>query len=174
MLDAAAAFLREALSTFEIAHRGYHEVQEVARVEHEHVTQLRALADASVRINAAATTEDTLQQTVDAAREVLGARQATITSSAGDPFARRLSAAAPAGGAGGEVGPPLGVMLRSAGRPLGMLEVRDVAERGFSPATRRSSPSSASSPPWPSPSRRPTRASATSPRCCSAPCCRRR
>ena len=31
VLDAAAAFLREALSTFEIAHRGYIEVQEVAR-----------------------------------------------------------------------------------------------------------------------------------------------
>jgi serine phosphatase RsbU (regulator of sigma subunit) len=133
VLEAAAAFLREALSTFEIAHRGYHEVQEVARVEHDHVMQLRALAEASVRINAAATTEETLQQTVDAAREVLGARQATITSTAGDPFARRLSAAAPAGGAAGEVGPPLGIMLRSAGRPLGMLEVRDAAERTFSP-----------------------------------------
>ena len=86
-----------------------------------------------MRINAAASTEDTLQQTVDAARAVLGARQATITSTAGDPFARRLSAAAPAGGAGAELGPPLGVMLRSAGRPLGMLEVRDGAERTFSP-----------------------------------------
>src|SRR5919107_940432 len=68
ILDAAAAFLREALSTFEIAHRGYLEVQEVARVEHEHVMQLRALAEASVRINGAATTADTLQQTADAAR----------------------------------------------------------------------------------------------------------
>ena len=68
VLDAAAAFLREALSTYEIAHRGYIEVQEVARVEHEHVMQLRALAEASVRINGAATTADTLQQTADAAR----------------------------------------------------------------------------------------------------------
>src|SRR5688572_32471096 len=74
VLDAAAAFLREALSTFEIAHRGYIEVQETARVEHEHVMQLRALADASVHINAAASTEDTLQQTADAARSVLGVR----------------------------------------------------------------------------------------------------
>src|SRR3954451_6959528 len=39
VLDAASAFLREALSTFEIAHRGYIEVQEVARVEHEYVMQ---------------------------------------------------------------------------------------------------------------------------------------
>ena len=33
---------------FETVHRGYLEVQEVARLEHEYVEQLRALADASV------------------------------------------------------------------------------------------------------------------------------
>ena len=48
---AAADFLRESLSTFETVHRGYLEVQEVARLEHEYVEQLRALADASVAIN---------------------------------------------------------------------------------------------------------------------------
>jgi serine phosphatase RsbU (regulator of sigma subunit) len=133
ILDAAAAFLREALSTFEIAHRGYLEVQEVARVEHEHVMQLRALAEASVRINAAETTEETLQQTVEAARAVLGARHATISSTAETPFVRSLSAAAPPGGANGDLGPPLSVMLRSAGRPLGVLEVSDGAARRFSP-----------------------------------------
>jgi serine phosphatase RsbU (regulator of sigma subunit) len=132
VLDAAGAFLREALSTFEIAHRGYLEVQEVARVEHEHVMQLRALAEASVRINAAASTEETLQQAVEAARAVLGARQATISSSAGDPYARMLSAAAPAGGAVGELGPPLSVTLQGADRSLGVLEVRDTAGRPFS------------------------------------------
>ena len=73
-VEAAGVFFGEALSTFEIAHRGYHEVQEVARLEHEHVMQLRALADASVRINAAVTTEEMLQLTVDAARAVLGVR----------------------------------------------------------------------------------------------------
>ena len=50
-LAAGAAFLRESLSLFETVHRGYIEVQEVARIEHEHVEQLRALADASVAIN---------------------------------------------------------------------------------------------------------------------------
>jgi serine phosphatase RsbU (regulator of sigma subunit) len=133
VLDAASAFLREALSTFEIAHRGYIEVQEVARVEHEYVTQLRALAEASVGINAAATTEDTLQQTADAARAALGARQATVSATAGDPFSRTLSAAAPPGGAGSGLGEPLTVMLQSADRPLGLLEVRDSADRTFSP-----------------------------------------
>src|SRR5215208_6918869 len=48
LLDAAGVFFNEALSTFEIAHRGYREVQEVARLEHEHVMQLRELAESSV------------------------------------------------------------------------------------------------------------------------------
>jgi serine phosphatase RsbU (regulator of sigma subunit) len=134
LLDAAGVFLGEALSTFEIAHRGYREVQEVARLEHEHVMQLRALADASVRINATLTTEEVLQLTVEAAQTVLGATRATITATAGDPYARGLSAAWPAEGRPGVAsGTPIGVMLRSAGRPLGMLEVADRPEREFTP-----------------------------------------
>jgi serine phosphatase RsbU (regulator of sigma subunit) len=86
-----------------------------------------------VGINAAATTEDTLQQTADAARAALGARQATVSATAGDPFSRTLSAAAPPGGAGSGLGEPLTVMLQSADRPLGLLEVRDSADRTFSP-----------------------------------------
>jgi serine phosphatase RsbU (regulator of sigma subunit) len=134
LLEAAGVFFGEALSTFEIAHRSYHAVQEVARLEHEHVNQLNALAQASVRINSTMTTEEALQLTVEAAREVLGARHATISSSAGNPFARSISAASPAGGTTGDaLGPAIGVMLRSAGRPLGMLEVADVPERQFTP-----------------------------------------
>jgi serine phosphatase RsbU (regulator of sigma subunit) len=134
LLAAAGVFFGEALSTFEIAHRGYREVQEVARLEHEHVMQLRALAEASVRINAAVTTEEVLQLTVESAQRVLAARRATITSSSGGPFERGLSAAEPA--EGGELEPsgqPIGVMLRSAGRPLGMLEVTDRPAREFTP-----------------------------------------
>lgn len=134
LLDAAGVFFGEALSTFEIAHRGYREVQEVARLEHEHVMQLRALADASVRINATMTTEEVLQHTVEAAQSVLGARHVTISANAGDPYARGLSAAWPAEGQDGQpIGAPIGVMLRSAGRPLGMLEVADRPEREFTP-----------------------------------------
>jgi serine phosphatase RsbU (regulator of sigma subunit) len=134
LLDAAGVFFGEALSTFEIAHRGYREVQEVARLEHEHVMQLRALADASVRINATMTTEEVLQLTVEAAQSVLGAARATISASAGDPYARGLSAAWPAEGhRGAAAGAPIAVMLRSAGRPLGMLEVADRPEREFTP-----------------------------------------
>jgi serine phosphatase RsbU (regulator of sigma subunit) len=134
LLEAAGVFFGEALSTFEIAHRGYHAVQEVARLEHEHVNQLNALAAASVRINSAMTTEELLQLTVDAARDVLGAGSATISTTAGDPFTRRITAASPPDGAPeGAIGPPIGVMLRSAGRPLGMLEVSDRLEREFTP-----------------------------------------
>ena len=134
LLEAAGVFFGEALSTFEIAHRGYHAVQEVARLEHEHVGQLNALAQASVRINSAMTTEEALQLTVEAAREVLGARHATISSTAGDPFMRGISAASPtAGNSGSAIGAPIGVMLRAGGRPLGMLEVADRPEREFTP-----------------------------------------
>ena len=69
-VDAGAAFLREALSTFDIATRGYHEVQEVARLEHEYVQQLRALADASLAISSTLTEEEILQLTADAARGI--------------------------------------------------------------------------------------------------------
>jgi serine phosphatase RsbU (regulator of sigma subunit) len=40
-----ADFLREGLSTFEITLRGYTEMREVARVEREHVLELREIAD---------------------------------------------------------------------------------------------------------------------------------
>ena len=103
LLAAAGVFFGEALSTFEIAHRGYHEVQEVARLEHEYVTQLRALGEWSVRINATMTTEEVLQLTVEAAQRVLGAGHATISSTSGDPFSRgaqrRLPGRRHAGGA---------------------------------------------------------------------------
>ena len=134
LVEAAGTFLGEALSTFELAHRGYHEVQEVARLEHEHIQQLHALADASVKITATLTTEEALQLTVEAAQRVLGAGRATITSTSGDAFARHLSAAwPPAGTVAGPLGPPIGVMLRSAGRPLGMLQVADTPDRAFTP-----------------------------------------
>ena len=109
-------------------------MQEVARLEHEHVTQLRSLAEASVKINAAMSTEEVLQLTVEAAQRVLGARRAAISGLAGDPYARAVSAAVPAGGTGREPdGAPIGVMLRSAGRPLGALEVSDDPGRTFTP-----------------------------------------
>ena len=98
--------------------------------------QLRALADASVRINATLTTEEALQLTADAAQR--GARRparARSRAPTGDPFARRAQRglARPAATADEPAGTPIGVMLRSAGRPLGMLEVADAPEREFTP-----------------------------------------
>jgi serine phosphatase RsbU (regulator of sigma subunit) len=40
-----ADFLRESLSTFEIALRGYAEMREVARMEHEHMLELQVISD---------------------------------------------------------------------------------------------------------------------------------
>jgi len=134
LLEAAGVFFGEALSTFEIAHRGYREVQEVARLEHEHVMQLRALAEASVRINAAATTEAVMERTVEAAQRVLGAQRATISSTSPEPSADGLSAVHPPEAEQQDAfGRPIGVLLRSAGRPLGMLEVADRRDREFTP-----------------------------------------
>src|SRR3954453_6716152 len=84
-LEAAAAFLRESLSTFETVHRGYLEVQEVARLEHDYVEQLRALSEASVAITSSLTVEAILQLTADTARAVLGAARATLAILAPDP-----------------------------------------------------------------------------------------
>jgi serine phosphatase RsbU (regulator of sigma subunit) len=124
-LDAAADFLRESLSMFETVHRGYIEVQEVARIEHAHVEQLRALADASVAINASLTVEEILQRTADAAR-------ATVAMMARDPRLRPLTATSPPRLGPGEAEPArLSAPLTGRGGELGVLEVVDRSERQF-------------------------------------------
>ena len=95
IVQAAAEFIRESLSAFEIAARGYHEVQEIARIEHEHVEQLRSLADASVAINSSLTAEEILQLTADAARAVLGARRASIAIMSAEPRRPPIGATSP-------------------------------------------------------------------------------
>ena len=132
-LHAAADFLRESLSTFETVHRGYLEVQEVARIEHSHVEQLRALADASVAINGSLTVEAILQLTADAAREIIHATRATIAILAPDPRLRPLTATSPPRLGGGELHPArLSANLTRLGNELGVLEVVDAHEREFS------------------------------------------
>ena len=129
---AGAAFLRESLSLFESVHRGYHEVQEVARLEHQYVEQLRALADASVAINSSLTVEEILQLTADAAREVIAAARATIAVAAPDPRLRPLSATSPPRLANGVPSPSrLTVRLTGRGQDIGTLEVVDRPEREF-------------------------------------------
>src|SRR4051794_36962000 len=95
MIEAAANFLRESLSMFETVHRGYLEVQEVARLEHEYVEQLGALARASIAINSSLTVEAILQLTADTARSILEAGRATVAVLAPDPRLRPLTATSP-------------------------------------------------------------------------------
>ena len=134
IVRAAAEFLRESLSTFEIAARGYHEVQAIARVEHEYIEQLRALADASVAINASMSVEEILQLTADAAREALAAERASIAILAAEARRPPLGATSPP-----ELEVPtatpsrISVSLQAQGRELGSLEVVDASEREFTP-----------------------------------------
>ena len=136
-LQAAEAFLRESLSIFESVHRGYTEVQEVARLEHEHVGQLRALADASVAINSSMTVEEILQLTADAARGILGADRATVAVMASNPRMRPLTATSPEQlGAGLPEPARLSAQLSDRGRDLGAIDVVDHGGREFSPRDR--------------------------------------
>ena len=133
IVRAAAEFLRESLSTFEIAARGYHEVQEIARIEHEHIEQLRALADASVAINASLSVEEILQLTADAAREALAAERASIAILAAEPRRPPLGATSPPDLEVSTATPSrTSVRLQAQGRELGSLEVVDAPEREFS------------------------------------------
>jgi hypothetical protein len=131
-LQAAADFLRESLSIFESVHRGYREVQEVARLEHEHVEQLRALAGASVALNSSLTVEEILQLTADAARTLIRGTRATVAIFAPDPRLRQLAATSPPLPAEGEAEPSrLTARLTGRGRELGQIEVLDMHERAF-------------------------------------------
>jgi hypothetical protein len=132
-IRAAGDFLRECLSLFESVHRGYHEVQEVARIEHEHVVQLRALADASVAINSSLTVEEILQLTADAARELLDVDRATVAVNAPDPRLRPLAATSPPRLAQRVASPVrLSVPLTDRGRDIGTLDAIYRAGRDFS------------------------------------------
>jgi len=132
-LQAAADFLRESLSIFESVHRGYSEVREVARLEHEHVEQLRALADASVALNSTLTVEEILQITADAARSLIGGTRATVVIFAPDPRLRPLTATSPVQLTDGQPQPArLAARLTARGGELGAIELVDHSEREFS------------------------------------------
>jgi len=136
-LQAAEAFLRESLSTFESVHRGYTEVQEVARLEHDHVQQLRALADASVAINSSMTVQEILQLTADAARGILAGDRATVAVMASNARLRPLTATSPQQLGPGPAEPSrLSAQLTDRGRELGAIDVVDVAGREYSPRDR--------------------------------------
>jgi serine phosphatase RsbU (regulator of sigma subunit) len=136
-LTAAAAFLRESLSIFESVHRGYTEVQQVARLEHEHVEQLRTLADASVAINASMTVEEILQLTADAARTVTRSERASVAIAAPSTRLPPLSATSPPQLGGGQPNPSrLSASLRDRGADIGAIEIVDRPGREFTARDR--------------------------------------
>ncbi len=136
-LQAAEAFLRESLSIFESVHRGYTEVQQVARLEHEYVMQLRALADASVAINSSMTVQEILQLTADAARGILSADRASVAVMAANARMRPLTATSPEELGAGLANPArLTAQLLDRGRELGAIDVVDRAGREFGPRDR--------------------------------------
>ena len=75
------AFLREALSTFDIATAATTRCRRSRGSSTSYVMQLRALADASLAISATLTEEEILQLTADAARGITQARRSHATSS---------------------------------------------------------------------------------------------
>ena len=131
-LQAAADFLRESLSIFESVHRGYTEVQEVARLEHQHVDQLRALADASVAINSSLGVEEILQLTADAARGIVGVERASVAVMASSSRLPPLTATSPQQLGEGPAEPArLSARLTDRGRELGAIELVDEPGREF-------------------------------------------
>jgi hypothetical protein len=131
-LQAAADFLRESLSIFESVHRGYTEVQEVARLEHEYVDQLRSLARASVAINSSMTVEEILQLTADAARAITDAERASVAVKATSSRLPPLSATSPEQLGGGQPDPSrASAQILARGEELGQIEVVDRHGREF-------------------------------------------
>ncbi len=136
-LQAAGDFLRESLSIFESVHRGYTEVQEVARLEHDHVQQLRALADASVAINSSMTVQEIIQLTADAARGILAVDRASVAVMASHARMRPLTATSPAQLAEGHADPArLTSRLTDRGKEVGAIDVVDRVGREFSARDR--------------------------------------
>jgi len=84
-IDAGGQFLLEALSTFEMAQRGFQEAQRAARLEHEHAASLRGLADAAVAINARRDAQSLVKLVVLVARQLMGANAALVTVSPDEP-----------------------------------------------------------------------------------------
>jgi GAF domain-containing protein len=133
VVRAGADFLREGLSIFESVHRGYTEVQEVARLEHEYVEQLRALADASVAINSSLTVEEILQLTADAARSIIRAERASVAVMGASSRLPPLSATSPRQLDGGEPDAAhLSARLIDRGQELGAIDLVDRPGREYS------------------------------------------
>lgn len=87
---AGAAFMAEALSTFEMIQLGYLEAHQAARAERQHVMQLRRLADASLAINSAASGEEIFRVLAARARQIIGADLAAASLTRGDDWSQDI------------------------------------------------------------------------------------
>jgi serine phosphatase RsbU (regulator of sigma subunit) len=84
LTSAASDFLSEALSAFEMVHRGYQEVRETALLEKQHADQLRRLASAFIEINSIHSVTSLLENATRCAREIVGVDCSLATIAAAD------------------------------------------------------------------------------------------
>lgn len=78
MTKAAAAFLSESLSAYEMVQRGFREAQEVALLEQHYAAQLRDLAEGSVSLNSTFSVEQILRRMAELAPKIIGARRGLV------------------------------------------------------------------------------------------------
>jgi Phosphoserine phosphatase RsbU, N-terminal domain len=139
VVRAAADFLVESLSAFEMLQRGFREAREAALLERRHASMLRQLssllADASLAFDAAGSLEEMLRLVAEQTRELtrsascavsveLGASRVEVASSADADD----SAPAAAPGAGGSLEAPLTALD---GQKLGSIRLLSEQERHF-------------------------------------------
>src|SRR3954471_10810166 len=76
VLEAAAPFLRETLSVFELTQRSVADAHEAVQLEQQHARQLRRLADAAVAFNSTLAVETMLELVTEQAKDIIGANRA--------------------------------------------------------------------------------------------------
>jgi len=74
----AHAFLRESLSPFDMASRGFREASETARLQREHTDRLRRLADAFLAVTRTLSVDGLLDAVIKEAQEIVGATSARL------------------------------------------------------------------------------------------------
>jgi hypothetical protein len=133
VVRAAADFLVESLSAFEMLQRGFREAREAALVERRHASMLRQLssllADASLAFDAAGSLEEMLRLVAEQTRELTRAASCTVSVELGASnveVASSADATAPGGGASFEA--PLTALD---GRRLGSIRLLSEQERQF-------------------------------------------
>ena len=133
---AAADFLLESLSAFEMLRRGFREAREAALLERRHASMLRQLssllADASLAFDAAGSLEEMLRLVAEQARELTGAASCAVVV---DDGAGRVEAAShrdeDRAGAPDAAATLTASLTTLDGRELGSIRVLNDHERDF-------------------------------------------